>query len=54
MERSEKMEKTGESFLPNINERPSSRKKLNLPKPSELIGMVKPDKNLITSGSMKG
>jgi hypothetical protein len=34
------MEKTGESFLPDINLRPSSRKRVALPKPSELIGPI--------------
>lgn len=33
-ERIERLEKTGESFLPDINIRPSSRKKTTLPKPS--------------------
>lgn len=33
------MERTGESFLPDINVRPSSKRKLNLPKPSEVIAM---------------
>ncbi len=34
IERVERLEKTGESFLPDINMRPSSRKKNTLPKPS--------------------
>ena len=42
-EKVEKLERTGESFLPDINARPSSRKKLNLPKPSELVGSLKGD-----------
>lgn len=40
----EKLEKTGESFLPDINVRPSSRKKTTLPKPSELIGSLNREK----------
>ena len=34
----------GESFLPDINQRPSSRRKMNLPKPSELMEMIRPEK----------
>ena len=50
MKRKNSSEKTGQTFLPDINQRPSSRKKINLPKPSELIGMVKPDKVLLNTG----
>jgi hypothetical protein len=40
LDRTEKLEKTGESFLPDISLRPSSRKRVTLPKPSELIGPI--------------